>query len=63
MKKYICSNCGFRSRLQVENIKRNNGVIHHKCRNCGTVAFPSKLVLQSAMRSYMMDHKLNFPMQ
>jgi len=62
MKKYICCNCGFRSSLQVENIKRDHGTIHHKCRNCNAVAFPAKIVLESTMRSYMMEIKLSFRM-
>lgn len=61
MKKYICSNCGFRSRLQVESVKHEKtGAVHHRCRNCDTVAYPTKLVLQSVMRSYLIKTRLNF---
>ena len=35
MKKYICSNCGFRSRLQTENVLTETGVKRHRCKNCG----------------------------
>jgi len=62
MKKYICGNCGFRSRFQVKDIKRDDGTIHHRCCNCDAVVFPTKLVLQSMMRGYMIDKKLNFPL-
>lgn len=60
MKKYTCSKCGFRNRLQVESIKRDKGNIHHKCKKCGSVVFPSDLVLQCMMRRYMKDNKLDF---
>lgn len=63
MKKYICSECGFRSRLQVQKIKRENGAIQHRCRNCDAVAYPSKKILENVMRGYMLDKKLNFSMK
>lgn len=61
MKKYICSNCGFRNRFQVETMKHEKtGAKSHKCRNCNAVAFKSKGIIENIMRGYMMKHELNF---
>ena len=60
MKKYICSNCGYRSRLQVKDIKHQNGTVHHRCRNCNAVVFSANLVLESMMRSHMIQHGLDY---
>lgn len=60
MKKYICSNCGFRSRLQTENVLTETGVKRHRCKNCGCIVFTSKKVLESMMRLDMVKNHMDF---
>lgn len=49
VKKYICCNCGFRSRFQTTAIK-DLGHVYHKCNNCDAKVYSSKTVLESMMR-------------
>lgn len=55
MKKYICANCGFRSRIKTETVLTENGVKLHRCKKCGCIVFTSKKVLESMMRLDIMN--------
>lgn len=60
MKKYICANCGFRSRIKTETVLTETGVKRHRCKNCGCIVFTSKKVLESMMRLDMVKNHMDF---
>lgn len=49
MRKYICSNCGFRYSFQTKKDGKKK-----LCRNCNCKVYNSKVVLESMMRMELM---------
>lgn len=52
MKKYICTNCGFRHKFQTQRIQPNKRL----CKRCETQVYSSNVVLESLLRLDILKH-------
>lgn len=52
MKKYICPNCGFKRGLETKKDGK-----HRWCKNCNAQVYSSKVVLESVLRTDILENK------